>query len=149
MRSQSFLEMRRRNALTIVSIVRAQGDISRAELAREANLSPATVSSIVDDLLSSGILVETGSKSTATQRGRRPIGLTFNARSRFAAGASIDGASLRIALCDLDGNPVTETTSKFEAAGDTDELTSLIADSLKEIAKEAGIPVKRICALGV
>ncbi len=141
--------MRRRNALAIVTIVRGKEDISRAELAREANLSPATVSSIVDELLASGILNETGSKSTATQRGRRPIGLVFNPKSRFAAGASLEASLLRIVLCDLDGHPMAESTTPCDQSKNPDDLASIVMDSMKDLAKKSGIPIKKICALGI
>lgn len=149
MRSQSFLEMRRRNALTIVSIVRGEREISRAELAREANLSPATVSNIVDELLEAGVLIETGSKSSASQRGRRPIGLIFNPTFAFAAGISLDSTKLKVVICDLDGNLIAESASDCNLHTGNDHLASTVLESLKEIAKKATIPVRKVCALGI
>jgi predicted NBD/HSP70 family sugar kinase/predicted transcriptional regulator len=149
MRSQSFLEMRRRNALAIVSIVRGEREISRAELAREANLSPATVSNIVDELLEAGVLIETGSKSSTSQRGRRPIGLIFNPTFAFAAGMSLDSTRLKVVICDLDGNLIAESASDCNLHAGYDQLASSVMESLKEIAKKASIPVRKICALGL
>ncbi len=147
MRSQSFLEMRRRNALSIVAIVREHGDISRADLARAANLSPATVSSIVDDLLQAGVLKETGAK--ASTRGRRPIGLTFNARSRLAAGISIEPEFIRMALCDLDGYPISEATHKHAFEENIPLLTNFLVARLKDLLKGSGNPFKRLGAIGI
>lgn len=147
MRSESFLEMRRRNALAIVAIVRSNEEISRADLARAADLSPATVSSIVDDLLNSGVLIETGSKASA--RGRRPIGLCFNPRTRYVAGISIEYGKLALTLCDLDGSPLGESSGEYSEYDEPSELAASVADMLKELARECGAPFKKIAALGV
>ncbi|MBK9773931.1 MAG: winged helix-turn-helix transcriptional regulator [Candidatus Obscuribacter sp.] len=101
--SRSFVDMRRRNALSILDVVRHQPGVSRADLSRAVNLSRATVSNIVDELISIGMLEEIGAMNTS--RGRKPIGLNFCPHSRYEAGVSIEDGKCRIAICDLDGNP--------------------------------------------
>jgi predicted ArsR family transcriptional regulator len=69
--------MRRRNRLRIIQIVRRKGAISRGEIAQQAALSPATVSTISNDLIAEGVLVARGSDNAAKHRPRpaehRPV----------------------------------------------------------------------------
>src|SRR6202453_2249569 len=57
------------NVSMLIELVRRAGSISRAELARQSQLSAPTVSDIVDHLLKRGIVVET---TTAPSSGGRP-----------------------------------------------------------------------------
>ena len=49
-------DMRRRNRLRIIQIVRRKGAVSRGEIAQSAALSAATVSTISSDLIAEGII---------------------------------------------------------------------------------------------
>ena len=52
--------MRELNERIVLSLLRQQGPISRAELARRSNLSRSTVSSIIATLLASDVVHEIG-----------------------------------------------------------------------------------------
>ena len=58
-------------------IVRDQGPISRAAIARILSISPSTIGRSVDYLLKQGLLVE-GGQSTSVGAGRPSIQLQFN-----------------------------------------------------------------------
>ncbi len=139
--------MRLRNADAILGAVRSNAEISRADLARETELSPATVSSIVDDLIKAGFLHETGARSTSM--GRRPIGLVFNPESVYAAGFRIDNKSIAFVLTNVDG------TIKFEENCDTNskiseaDLTQSCIDLLKNACESSSISFEKIGALGI
>lgn len=137
MPSQSFADMRRRNALKIVSTVRGTPEVSRAEVARLTNLARATVSSIVDELIHVGVLIETGSKQSA--KGRRPIGLTFNTESRFCAGISVEASCIEIVVCDLNGVPRSEFSVLRPKSLDAKQLCELIKTGLIEALRAADV----------
>jgi hypothetical protein len=63
-------DMRRYNRLRIIQIVRRKGAISRGEIAQEAALSPATVSTISNDLIAEGVLVARARNDAANSAGR-------------------------------------------------------------------------------
>jgi predicted NBD/HSP70 family sugar kinase len=72
-------DMRRQNRLRILQIVRRCGPISRSAIALTASLSPATVSTISNDLIAEGILVSAGQDpAAATGRGRPSVDLSIN-----------------------------------------------------------------------
>ncbi|NJL70473.1 MAG: winged helix-turn-helix transcriptional regulator [Candidatus Competibacteraceae bacterium] len=60
----------------MVSLVRNNPGISRAEIAKEASLTKSTVSAIVDHLLREAVLEEIGAKPSSG--GRPALELRFN-----------------------------------------------------------------------
>jgi predicted NBD/HSP70 family sugar kinase len=145
--SNSFLEMRRRNALTIIALTREHGESSRVELARLASLSPATVSSIVEDLLLAGILHETGSR--ASIRGRPSVGLVFNPRARLTPGFSFTDTGINLVLCDLDGHIVSESTNNSVSTADAVKLARHLGDLLKNILRKSNTAIGKMGPIGI
>jgi predicted NBD/HSP70 family sugar kinase len=145
MASPSFLEMRSRNAVRILQTVRDQPGLSRADLSRICDLAKSTVSVIVDELLQSSILQESGSRDSF--RGRRPVGLIFNPASRITAGISLDLNRTEFVLCDLDGAVQAARTKKharrrtlqYSASTLSSELQKLISDKKSDWRMVGGI----------
>jgi len=65
------------NLTLIFNLIYKYGPVSRAELANKTKLSPTTVSSLAEELLRSGMIMETGAGTTTTS-GRKPIMLETN-----------------------------------------------------------------------
>ena len=147
MPTSSFLEMRNRNVLRIMSAVRTTDHLSRADVSRSTGLARATVSSIVDELLALGIIQETGSRESET--GRRPIGLTFNPNARYVAGISVTYGSVEILLSDLAGN--VRAIAKKDHANDCDIKTLIagIVICLKSLLSENGIALQKLSTVGL
>lgn len=73
--------------------------VSRASLAKKLGLTKATVSSIVQELLSLNIIQETGSFDT--EKGRKPILINFNSDAGYALSISIDTKIITVLLASL------------------------------------------------
>lgn len=80
------------------------GAASRAELARDLAISPASVTRIVDTLLRAGLVRE--GERIANGIGRPQTLLHVNADAGLVVGASIRSVSLRMHLADLDGTVI-------------------------------------------
>ncbi len=104
--------MRRRNCQDVVRLVRQQPGISRAELAKEAQLAKATVSAIVDDLLQNAVLREAGAK--ASSGGRPAVGLSFNPSCGYVIGICLDDTEIAASVLDLDGRVITELRAQVD-----------------------------------
>ena len=87
-RAGSLESLRRLNRLRVIRALRDEGQISRAEIARRTGLSRSTVSSLVADLQSDGLVVERAEPGHAhgAQGGRPPILLSFDASAGAAVG---------------------------------------------------------------
>lgn len=122
------------------------GDLlSRSDLANVLNLSRASITPIVNNLIDKGILVEVGQGQSAG--GRRPLLLDINRNVGYVAGIDIGATSIDIALADFNGDILDR---KCEAADVSDEPEILleracdIVDSL--IAEQEGAPRPLVAA---
>lgn len=101
LRSANKQLMREINASIVLGLVREHGQISRAEIARIANLSAATVTGIASALIRQNLVIE---ESTGISTGgRRPILLAFNGQAGVALGVKITERQLVCVATNLGG----------------------------------------------
>ena len=88
----------------VLDLIRSEGEISRAEIARRSALTEKTISGIVKSLIESGMIVEAGfAKSTG---GKRPVLLRLNDKDLYAIGVTLDVARCLVVLCAIDGTEI-------------------------------------------
>jgi predicted NBD/HSP70 family sugar kinase len=124
---------------------------SRSELTRLTGLSRATVSSLVTDLLSAGLIREDPDapdpQARPTGRPAQPLALIPSAA--YAVAADIGHQHVRVAVCDLRGIPVWDTA----VANDTDraphETLDLTAALIHQALRERDIAVDGVLGLGI
>src|ERR1019366_8192982 len=91
--------MHQANRALVLNLIRRHPSLSRARIARETGLSPATVGTIVDHLLAENLVHEETKVATGAV-GRRPVGLRFTPQARQALGIDIDVLEITAALVD-------------------------------------------------
>lgn len=132
------------NQLLIIKEIRQNGQLSRSELAKRLKLSNPSVSKNVDDLISKGLIVETG--SVVTDVGRRPIMLQFNGKHGCVAVIDLSSDDGRICIADLLGNKLKY--SRIEGGkvftveileGMIDTLRAMLSDIGNKCGKLIGI----------
>ena len=97
------------NERLILSLVRREPGIAKAELARMTTLTPQTISVIVNRLIDDGYII-TGEK----QRGRvgKPLtGLLLNPNGAFSIGVKLGRRSLDVILMGFDGSIIERQTT--------------------------------------
>lgn len=124
--------LRRHNLALVAHAVAARGEISRAAVAAEVGLTRATVSTLVDELLGAGLLVELGTQRPGTV-GRPGTALALNDSGPAGIGAEVGVDHL--AACAVDLRGVVRVRASVEAhnrdrppADVLRELTALIGD---------------------
>ena len=80
--------MKSSNTRLLFNLIRSRMPISRAALAKETGLSPTTVSILVDEMLQSQWIHETGTNGRP-ERGRRPIQIEVNASRGYVIAIDI------------------------------------------------------------
>lgn len=85
----------------VISAIRTDGPLSRTDLARRLSTSRASMTSIVNRLRDTEILIEVGQGKSAG--GRPPALLGINGRLGYVAGIDIGATSLDIALANFRG----------------------------------------------
>ena len=140
--------MRQLNRSLVLQRIKEQSPISRADLARETSLAKPTVSAIVDELVAEGTVRKIGVGPTTAGGGRPPILLEFDARSQYIVGVQIGVEQTNIVVADARGAELdrdaipTPDTSPEEALG-------ALARSIRKLLSAAGVPRKRLGAVGV
>ncbi|NJD10561.1 MAG: ROK family transcriptional regulator [Gemmatimonadetes bacterium] len=121
--------------------------ISRAEIARRASLSRSTVSVIVNELLGTGLVKETGAGQSSG--GRRPIMLEFRDRARFILGVDVGATHVAVALTDLRGRVIAwrarDHAVRADPVGTRALIVALCDAALAEVPSSRG----RLAGIGV
>src|SRR3954467_13747568 len=100
--------MRQHNCNRVLEIVRSMGPISRADVTRCTKLSPPTVSALVSDLVSAGLVHELGEGDS--RGGRRPQMVSFNSRCGVVLAGNVDTTSVQLAVADMNGELIEKQT---------------------------------------
>lgn len=126
--------VREANLSRTLTLIHKTGRISRADIVRETGLSATTVSHLVNVLLESGFVHESGVGESSG--GRPPIMVAFNYRFRYLLGVDMGATHLTVALTDLAGKVTARRHERFDVAGDPagtiEAILALIEDTLED-----------------
>ncbi len=137
--------MRAINEATVLGKIRRQGPISRVQIAREVNLSAATVTSITADLIARNLVVEESvGKSTG---GRRPILLRFNRTAGVALGVKLTEREMVMVTTDLAGGEERRWRVPIASGASPDEVVAPLAAEARRLKSE--LPGRKLAGIGV
>ncbi|HUN22279.1 MAG TPA: ROK family transcriptional regulator [Anaerolineales bacterium] len=142
--------VRKTNKMAIVETVRMhQNGISRADTARFTNLSRATISVIVDELLEQGLLRETG--IGASKGGRPPTILRLNANAWHVIGIDMGATHSRAMVANMEGQILAESNIPLDIASGPEACIDQVELQINELLANCGSDWKKIKAatLGV
>ena len=144
-------DMRRRNRLRIIQIVRRRGAISRGEIAQEAALSPATVSTISNDLIAEGVLVARGTETAAsTGRGRPSINLSVNPDFRHAVLLILKIGAATVAVVDFAGTVVERREFDVEMGSiDGEDFRARLIAHIRDTLATSGLEPLQLARIAV
>jgi predicted NBD/HSP70 family sugar kinase/predicted transcriptional regulator len=119
-------------------LLREQPETTRTELVKQSNLSKATVSETIAELMGAGFLAEIGKRQHG--RGRSQVVLELQARNRLVIGAHFGEHDCRAALCDLRGAPVAFATRAIPGSA-PEVFVDALAACVAELMEQAKAPV--------
>lgn len=119
----------------MLQLIRESGTLSRTDLARLSGLAASSVSSRVDELLSSGLIEEAG--DGLSSGGRRPRLLRIRSDSGVALAADLGTRHARLAVVDLSGKQVAADELPVSFAEGPVPVLTAVADRLAEMAGSA------------
>ena len=145
--------VRRQNRRLVLDALRQVGPMARIELGRHTGLSPASITSIISQMIGDGLLQEMaahGPPELPIRRGRplTQIGINPKAAHVVAVKISIDG--VEIAVADANGNIVSRKASEiatYEAPPET--LGPAIAAEVADFLAKAKIAPRKVARIGV
>ncbi|HHW13250.1 MAG TPA: ROK family transcriptional regulator [Firmicutes bacterium] len=134
------------NVVSVLQTLYREGACSRARLAKVTKMSPATITRIVSELLSQGIITEHGiGKSNG---GRKPILLKLSYEKLFIIGIQIRRDQVALGLADLKGKLMRKTSySPYSLEPDT--LIRELVQELQNLMQNANVKKEHILGVGV
>jgi predicted NBD/HSP70 family sugar kinase len=111
------------NTAIVLESVLKNAPLSRAQISELTGLNKATVSSLVQDLIDSHLVVESGPGESSG--GRKPVLLLFNRTAGFAIGVDLGVNYIRGVLTDLEGAVVADRELVLAKQGVDDVLQQL------------------------
>jgi len=145
MRQGSFQWMKSMNKSIILNKIRTQGPISRAQIARETNLTRPTVSSNVKELIDQNIVEE--SDIGQSQGGRKPTMLVINHGAFCILGVDAGPDSIECIVADLSGKVLERSETQLQLPTDNEKFLDALKRCIQNcLVKAAG---KDVVGIGV
>ncbi|MBC7259530.1 MAG: ROK family transcriptional regulator [Chloroflexi bacterium] len=139
--------MREMNRSLILNVIRQEGSVSRAAIARRTRLSRSTVSSIVSELLEANLVHEVGRGRSSG--GRRPILINLNYNAGYVVGVDLGATHIIVLVANLNGDVIARREADFSVAVGPDAGLNQIADAVRQCLADAGIPLERVLGVGM
>lgn len=139
------LNIKRGNIEAVFNTIAESGGISRARLSKTLSLSRSTVTVIVDELKSKGLVVDTGVCDEGSSGiGRTAFAVNVNSADNYILGVGFTADTVMCVAYDLKIDPVAEEEIPFDIS------RTLIAEAVESCVRRliARLPGKRIWALG-
>jgi predicted NBD/HSP70 family sugar kinase/biotin operon repressor len=147
----SLAQLRSSNLRAITALLGSNGPQSRADLARGSGLSRTTVSSLVSELLDTGLVVETEDRGTPYKggSGRPPLLVALAIRPGGVAGVDIGHGHVRVAVSDRSATIQAEVETQTDADPHGSATLDVAADLVRRASDEAGLPVADLLMVGL
>jgi glucokinase-like ROK family protein len=150
--SGSLRSLRELNRGRVINALRERGRASRAEIARATGLSRSTVSSIVSDLIESGLLTEERDAlgvAYGEAGGRPPVLLSLDPSAGLAVGIDFGHTHLRVAVSDLSHEVLAETRRELDVDHSADQGLDAAVELVDQVLNEAKVDRNGVLGVGM
>ncbi|MEM9755828.1 MAG: ROK family protein, partial [Pseudomonadota bacterium] len=135
--------------LRLVEVVRAAGFVARVDLARRLNVSPATITALVADLIAAGILSEEDRPLRQRQRGRPPTALGLVPEAGYVIGMKLAEFRHSAVLTDFAGRVRAEiAVDRSDPDRTLETLLGEVADLVPALLVRAGVAFEDVLGIG-
>jgi predicted NBD/HSP70 family sugar kinase len=131
----------------VLDLIRAARTISRVELAASSGLTPPTISEVVRDLMTDGLVVEAG--RGASTGGKPPTLLQLNPPARYSVGVQLERNTCVLVVVDLAGRPVARTSFHGTAQMPPEQALPFLAAQVNAILDAAAVDRGRVLGVGL
>ncbi|NBZ87063.1 ROK family transcriptional regulator [Stagnihabitans tardus] len=129
--------------------IRAQGLVPRVQLAKDLGVSPASVTTITQELIEVGLIEETATPAAAG-RGRPAVALGVRAGAHVVAGLKLSDREHTAVIVDFAGNMLADDAVAREPGPATlDELLDAVEVLLDKVCAKAGVARSALSGVGI
>ena len=151
-RGISKLDLKRRNRMQILRVIRESGPISRVDVASALEITRAAVTIITNEMIEEGVLVEIGEAPVNTeklQKGRRKILIDINMNSKFALGATVDEKEVTIGLTNLNAEVLDKSSMIIDERTTSKDIISFIIQKSNEMMENSCLTKDKVLGIGI
>ncbi|WP_299546887.1 ROK family transcriptional regulator, partial [Seonamhaeicola sp.] len=138
----------RLNKISVLRLIRDEGRISRAEIAKKTELSAPTITRIADDLISKEKLISLVGEGES-KGGRRPKMLRFNSKENFVIGIDLRATCIRGALSNLDGELILEREVPTKLEDGYEKIMEQIGSVINSLILRGGDKGAKVLGIGL
>lgn len=140
--------MKQLNVSAVLKVIKDNGSLSRADIAKLTGLTPASVTNISKFLIEDGYLIE--SKIGESSGGRPPIILEINPNARYVIGVCIGVGSIDVVITNLSAKIIIKKSIEIkEERHNYDEVFKKLIKLINEVIDNSKIERKLILGIGV
>lgn len=135
------------NKYLVFKIIQEHDSVSKPEISHILGLTPATVSTMVNELVAEGLVVEAGIGSSSG--GRKPVLVKVNGGSMFFIGVAVHKGFVEAAVINLSGQIIEKVIRYFEEGNRSEDYQNKILEAIELVNKKCGVPKEKIHGIGV
>lgn len=147
----SKLDLKRRNRMQVLKILKTRGPTSRIDIAGTLELTRAAVTIITNEMIEQGIIQEIGEYRHVTEkapRGRKKILIDINHHYKFVVGVTIEEQNISVGLSTLSGAVLDKRNLEVNEDTPYEKIEGFILDSVKEILSDNCLTQENILGIG-
>ena len=131
----------------IAAMFRSQSALTRADVVRVSGLSRSTANQRLEELIGAGLVV---AAEAGTSTGGRPAGLfSFNRGRGVLLVADLGATRMRVAVCDLGGEVLTEIDEGTDIAAGPEPVLAQVVGHFQELLRRAGRARDEVMGIGL
>ncbi|GAA5030464.1 ROK family protein [Terrabacter aeriphilus] len=131
----------------VLALIRATGDVTRAELVERTGLSRATVGARLDGLQQAGLIAE--AEVTSTSRGRPPSRFRFRHEGGALLIADSGATGVRLAVTDLAGSVLEQSRLALDIAAGPEPWLGAVVDAFTALLADLHLGVTDVRGIGL
>lgn len=138
-------DVQKMNRILVLKLLMRSGTYSRAELARQSALRPATITNIVNELREVHLVKEEGIVSG--ERGRNGIGISLDTDYYRIIGVRISKRYFSVGIFDIAGNVSESSKHKINENEEPEQILGKIEDEIQKLIEH--YPDQKTVAIGM
>ena len=147
----SKLDLKRRNRMQVLKILKQRGPTSRIDIAGTLELTRAAVTIITNEMIEQGIIAEIGEYKHMTEkapRGRKKILIDINNHYKFPIGIVIEEDIVSVGLSTLSGDVLDKRNMQIDKNTEYTKIKSFCEQSIREILSDNCLDASQILGIG-
>ncbi len=147
----SKLDLKRRNRMQVLKILKQRGPTSRIDIAGTLELTRAAVTIITNEMIEQGIIQEIGEYKHITEkapRGRKKILIDINHHYKFVIGVTIEEDIVSVGLSTLSGAVLDKRNLSIDHTIEYNAIVDFIKKSIKEVLADNCLDKTSILGIG-